>query len=289
MTSLLFALLLSGCRDLVKEEFPDFDLQPVMNCILVCDSLIQVHVSLAGKLDRIPPMVVDNAAVTCSINDSVTKVLIHTGNGYYSGKTIAKSGNVYRLSVTVPGFAEMTASDTVPLQSRLRAVEHINLAGIDEEGNSFPAVRITFKVDPDAIRYYQVIIKYDNYGSWNTGQIRTFKDPILLAEGLPIAVFSTAGIRDTIYTMHIDYTTGHVTSIGGVSWTQLFPLVVEFKTISYHYYQYLRQLYLYNFGRFPDFQFGPYKAFPLYSNVTNGMGIVAGYSKYVSELITPDN
>jgi hypothetical protein len=63
---------------------------------------------------------------------------------------------------------------------------------------------------------------------------------------------------------------------------------VEFKTISYHYYQYLRQLYLYNYGRYPDFQFGPYKAFPLYSNVANGNGIVAAYSKYVSEIITPE-
>jgi hypothetical protein len=126
-------------------------------------------------------------------------------------------------------------------------------------------------------------------GDWNTGQIKAFKDPVLLAEGLPIAVFSTADIQDTTYTMQIDYTTGHVRSIGGVSTTTLFPLIVEFKTISYQYYQYLRQLYLYNSGRYPDFQFGAYKAFPLYSNVANGMGIVAGYSKYVSELIIPED
>jgi hypothetical protein len=64
---------------------------------------------------------------------------------------------------------------------------------------------------------------------------------------------------------------------------------VELKTISYSYYQYLRQLYLYETGRYPDFSFGPMHTFPLYSNVTNGMGILAGYSLFRSEIITPEN
>ncbi len=285
---LLVILVFSGCRDRVPDEFPDFTPVPVLNCFLVGDSLIQVHVSLAGKLDTVPPSLVDKATVICTINDSVTKVLKSDGHGFYSGKTIAKEGSIYRFAASVPGFPELTASDTVPQKSRLSSVKHINLAGIDEEGNSFPAIRITFPVDPDQVRYYQVTIKYDNYGNWNTGQIKAFKDSVLLSGGLPITVFSTAGIRDTTYTMQVDYTTGHVTSIGGVSKTQLFPLVVEFKAISFQYFQYLRQLYLYNYGRYPDFQFGPYKGFPLYSNVTNGMGIVAAYSKFVSELITPE-
>jgi hypothetical protein len=160
----LISLLLIGCRDQVHDEFPDITPEPVMNCFLAADSLIRVHVSLAGKLDTKAPTVVNNAIVTCSINDSVTEVLIPAGNGFYSGKTIVKAGNVYRFNVTVPGFAEMTASDTVPEKSLLRSIEHINLAGIDEEGNSFPAVRITFPVNPIMVHYYQVTIRYDNYG-----------------------------------------------------------------------------------------------------------------------------
>jgi hypothetical protein len=286
--ALLAVLALSGCRDRVQDEFPDFTPVPVLNCFLVGDSLIQVHVSLAGKLDTAQPTLVDKAMVICTINDSLTIVLKSDGHGFYSGKTIAKEGNIYRFAASVPGFPELTASDTIPQKSRLTSVKHINLAGIDEEGNTFPAVQITFPVDPDQIRYFQVVIRYDHYGNWYTGQLKAFKDPVLLAGGLPITAFSTAGIRDTVYTMQIDYTTGSVSSIGNVSKTDLYPFVVEFKAISFQYFQYLRQLYLYNYGRYPDFQFGPYKGFPLYSNVTNGMGIVAAYSKFVSELITPE-
>jgi len=289
LSGILIALLLSGCRELVQDEFPDFTPVPTVNSFLVADSLIRVHVSLCGKLDSVPLTVVDDATVTCFIDDSLSEILKNKGDGYYSGKTIARAGNVYHFTVSVPGYTDMSAIDTVPERVELLRFEHINVAGVDEEGHTYPAIRITFPVDPNHVKYYQVEIKYNTSYNWQSGQYKDFSDPYLLAEGLPIAVFSTERIQDTIYTMHLDYTTGHYGRTDNGPWiTHLYPLLVEFKTISYQYYQYLRQLYLYNTGRYPDFQFGPYKAFPLYSNVNNGMGIVAGYSRYISEIITPE-
>lgn len=289
LSGILISLLLTGCRELVQDEFPDFTPVPTVNSFLVADSLIRVHVSLCGKLDTAPLPVVNNATVTCFINDSLSEILKKGGDGYYSGKTIARAGNIYRLTVSVPGYPDLTATDTVPERVELLKFEHINVAGVDEEGHTYPAIRITFPVDPNHVKYYQVEIRYNTSYNWQSGQFKDFSDPYLLAEGLPIAVFSTERIQDPIYTMHLDYTTGHYGRTGNGPWiTHLYPLLVEFKTISYEYYAYLKQLYLYNTGRFPDFQFGPYKAFPLYSNVNNGMGIVAGYSRYISEIITPE-
>lgn len=279
----------TGCRELVQDEFPDFSPVPTVNSFLIADSLFKVHVSLAGKMDTVPLTLMDQATVSCFINDSLAGDLTPEGKGYYTGPIHVKAGSIYRLKITIPGYPEMTATDTIPELVRLTKIEHINEAGIDEEGHIYPAIRITFPVDPDRIQYFQVSININDWkNNWRPTNFKDFSDTVLLAEGLPIAVFSTGRIKDKSYTLKLDYTTGSYGGIDGIIKTHLYPLVVEFKTISWQYYQYLRQLYLYEIGRYPDFSFGPFHTFPLYSNVTNGMGIVAGYSVFKSEIITPE-
>jgi hypothetical protein len=136
--------------------------QNIADSFLVADSLIKVHVSLAGKMDSMPLTVVDNAAVSCSINDSMTGDLTSIGNGYYTSNIHSKAGSIYRFRVSVPGFPDMTAVDTIPEQVLLTAIEHIKEAGIDEEGRTYPAIRITFPVDPDRIQYFQVAIRINS-------------------------------------------------------------------------------------------------------------------------------
>ncbi len=283
------AIVLMSCRELVQEDFTDFTAVPTLNSFLVADSQLLVHVSMTRKLDTIPLTLVNDAVVSWFVNDSLAGELVPAGNGYYTGESIAIAGKVYRFKVSIPGFPEITAMDTIPEQVQLTSVEHIKEAGIDEEGHSFPAIRITFPVNPGRIQYFEVAIRMNDYKTrWRPAYFKDFTDPVLLAEGLPIAVFSTAHIKDENYTLKLDYTTGSFSGINGVMVPNLYPLVVEFKTISYAYYQYLRQLYLYETGRFPDFSFGSYHAFPLYSNISNGMGVVAGYSVFKSERITPE-
>jgi len=285
---LLFILLLTGCRELVRDEFPDLTPVPVMNSFLVADSLVRVHVSFTGKLDTVPLTVVDDAKVSLFVNDSATGELTPAGDGYYTSPVRVKSGNIYRIHAAVKGYPELMATDTIPFQVRLTKIEHIRAAGVDEEGYTFPSLRITFPVDPARIQYFQVSIKVKTYDDkWRAGYFKDFSDPILLAEGLPIAVFSTMKIKDRICTMNFDYTTGEFQGSGGTLNMKLRPLIVEFRSISRNYYEYLRQLYLYETGRYPEFRFGPFRTFPLYSNVTNGMGIIAGYSLYQSEIINP--
>jgi hypothetical protein len=287
---LFLFLATNSCRQLVEDEFPDFTPVPTMNSFLVADSVIKVHVSMAGKMDTVPLSVVNQATVKCLIDDSAAIDLTPTGNGYYTGPKNVKAGSVYRFKVIVSGFPEMTATDTVPEFVKLISIEHIKVAGVDEEGQSFPAVKITFPVFPDHIQYFQVILRINSYRTqWRSANLKDFTDPILLAEGLPIAVFNSGKIKGNTYTIQLDYTTGSYSRIDrdGPWIPNLYPLVVEFKTISWQYYQYLKQLYLYETGRYPEFIFGSYQGYPLYSNVINGAGIIAGYSMFRSEIITP--
>lgn len=279
----------TGCRERVQDEFPEFTPVPTVNSYLVAGSPISVHVSMAGKMDTVPLALVNQATVSYSVNDSAAGELNPAGSGYYIGESRVQAGSVYRFKIDFPGFPEIVATDTVPEPVPLTSIEHINVAGIDEEGHTFPAIRITFPVKSDRIQYFQVAIRINTYkDSWRPVYLKDFSDPVMLAEGLPIAVFSTTRIRDESFTLKLDYSTGSYSTINGITRTNLYPLVVDLKSISYQYYQYLRQLYLYETGRYPEFSFGSFHSFPLYSNVTNGMGIVAGYSVFTSGIITPE-
>ncbi|MDD2813274.1 MAG: DUF4249 domain-containing protein [Bacteroidales bacterium] len=277
-----------SCRTKIPIEFPDFKSLPVLNSFLVADSVIRVHLSMADALDTVPLPLVENATVSFYVNDTFTGNLYPAGNGYYETDVRAREGNIYRFEAEIPDFPTVSAQDSIPESVPLLSIEHILKAGVDDEGHTFPAVKITIPVNTQKIKYLHVLARLNkNEGQWKDWQLKDFHDPVLVAEGLPIAVFSTELIQDTIYTMQIDYSTGGWRCLGDSCWMPLYPFVIELKSISYAYYQYLKQLYLYNSGRYPDFQFAPYKAFPLFSNVNNGMGVVAGYSSYLSDVVNP--
>jgi hypothetical protein len=101
-------------------------------------------------------------------------------------------------------------------------------------------------------------------------------------------IFSNRLISDNQYTMKVNYTTGSHSQIDNGPWiTNLDPFVIELRSVSKEYYQYNRQKYLYETGRFPEFGIGANIAFPLFSNVEGGYGIVASYSSFVSDTIYP--
>jgi hypothetical protein len=90
--------------------------------------------------------------------------------------------------------------------------------------------------------------------------------------------------------MLINYFTGSASAVnGGPLQTTLYPLIVELRSVSYNYYQFVKQKYLYELGRYPEFKAGSIQAFPLYSNVTDGYGIFAGYSVLKADTIYPGN
>jgi len=222
-------LALMSCRELVQDEFPDFTPVPTVNSILIADSTIKIHVSLAAKLDSIPLKNVDQAEVQLFVDGTFKETLAPRGNGMYTSSCRVEPGKSYQCKVNIAGYDTVTCTDSLPLPASLLQIEHIRLA-----------------------------------------------------------LFSNEQIEGDSYTMVINYTTGHYGCQNDICETQLFPFVLELRSISYNYYQYLKQLYLYNTGRYPDFTGGVVSTFPLHSNVQNGYGIFAGYSSVVSDLINPE-
>lgn len=285
----LFVLLIfCSCRELVKDDFPDFIPVPTVNCIMVNGSEFKVQVSLAGKLDTTQLKLVDNAEILLYISGVYTETLTYFKDGIYASSVIAEKLKTYRCEVNIPGYNTITCSDSIPEDPKISNILHIDKAGKDEEGMTYPAIRFTFKNEPSEKLYFEVVIRMIEYGNEQVADLEAIIDPVLLNEGLPIALFSNETITDLNYTMTLNYFTGGASSInGGPLQTNLYPMILEVRSVSSNYYHFVKQKYLYEKGRYPEFMAASTVAFPLYSNISGGYGIFAGYSAFETDTIFP--
>jgi hypothetical protein len=180
---LLFAmciLLGFSCRELVTKDFPDYPPEPVINSILIADSLVRVHVSLAQKMDTMPLPVVDNAIVELWEDSLFLERLEHEGEGYYRSATPAKTGVTYKCRIEVPGLPPAEANARLPLPVVVRNWEHRNFDARDEEGQTYPSAIFTVANIPATPAYFEVCILQENYDDiFAPATLVLFSDPAL--------------------------------------------------------------------------------------------------------------
>lgn len=254
---------------------------------------IKLHVSMAAVIDTSRIIPVENAKVDLLVNDSLQEQLSYTDNGFYNSSVLVKPETKYTCKVNIPQFNEISVTQVMPAVPTILGIEHINIAGKNEEGTSYPAVKIIFQNSINTDNYYEIEIRtiqrfndevYIEKVAWNE-----IVDPVILNEGLPIPLFSGKMINTDSYQLYLNYTTNSSRSRnGGPTRTKLFPFVVELRQVTEDYYRYKKQLYLYEQGRFADGIITGMTNANLYSNITNGYGIFAGYSSTVSDTITPN-
>lgn len=285
---LIILLTLCSCSELVTDDFPRFTAVPAVNSILIAGKQLKVHVSLAGKLDTSELALVNNADIALYTDGSFAENLVPDGNGIYLSSSIVEPQRTYKLEVKVPGFNTITCNDILPAPSPILNLTHNNNAGKDEEGTIYPSISLSFKTNPSDSQYFEIVIWTLQHNNESTATQKKITDPVLLNEGLPLTIFSNEIISDSVYTMTINYFTGGAEKIGDEPWhTTLYPLIIELRSCSHDYYRFVKQKYLYEKGRFPEFLAASTNAFPLFSNVPSGYGIFAGYSVVVSDTLFP--
>lgn len=277
--SLSVLVLTISCRKEVKTDDSLFTAYPVINSIIISGKPIKVHVSMASQFSDTKTILVDNATVKLYRDKVLVEDLVYIDDGIYISESIAETSKEYSLIVNVPGFKEITCKTTVPDVSKISNIKFFPIAGIDNEGETYSGINFDFKTTPTIDQYFEISLKVIYYGNTIEGSQVDIVDPILLHEGLPLPVFSNEIIKDSSYSIRYNYYTG-------ITDNRL-PIILEFRSISKEYYLYLRQKYLYDAGRFPEFGLNSSTAFPMYSNINEGYGIFAGYSFTVSDTIQP--
>lgn len=284
----LVILTLCSCRELVTGDFPRFTPVPAVNSILIAGKPLTVHVSLADKIDTSQLAVVNNAGISLFVDGSYAEDLVADGNGLYLSSSVMEPQRSYRLEVNVPGYKTITCNEILPSPSPILHIEHNSNAGKNEEGMIYPSLTVSFETNPSEKQYYEIVIWTLKNRNKETATMEKITDPVLLNEGLPLAIFTNEIIKDTVYAITINYFTGSAGFSGNEPYhTSLFPLIIELRSCSADYYRFVKQKYLYEKGRFPEFLAASTNAFPLYSNVPDGFGIFAGYSVVISDTLFP--
>lgn len=288
IVTLLILLTHCSCREIVTDEFPGFTPVPTVNSILIAGKPLKVHVSLAEKLDTNQLTLVNDADISLYIDGNYAENLFPDENGIYFSSSIVEPLRSYKLEVNIPGYSTITCNENLPSASPITNIIHTNNAGKDEEGMIYPSVTLSFKTNTSESQYFEIVIRTLQNRYERTATLKKITDPVLLNEGLPLTIFSNEIIRDSVYTMTINYFTGSAGFSGNEPYhTSLFPLIIELRSCSRYYYQFVRQKYLYEKGRYPEFLAASTNAFPLFSNIPGGYGIFAGYSVVVSDTLFP--
>lgn len=286
--TLLILLTHCSCREIVTDEFPGFTPVPTVNSILIAGNPMKVHVSLAEKLDTNQLTLVNDADISLYIDGNYSEYLSPDENGIYFSSSIVEPLRYYRLEVNVPGYNTITCNEILPASSPIINIIHTSNAGKDEEGMIYPSVTISFKTNPTERQYFEIVIRTLQTRNERTATLKKITDPVLLNEGLPLTIFSNEFIRDSVYAMTINYFTGSAGFSGNEPYrTTLYPLIIELRSCSSNYYRFVKQKYLYEKGRYPEFLAASTNAFPLFSNIPGGYGIFAGYSVVVSDTLFP--
>jgi len=286
--SIILFLVFLSCRKVVNEEFNDPVQIPVINSLLISDKTIEVHVSLPENINAKDIQTIENADISLFIDEIFAEKLVYTGEGIYSGTTLVEPGKSYKCEALIPGYKIITCNDRIPEYPLLYNVEHVNEAGKDEEGVVYPAVNLTFANNINSNQYFEVVIRTLHHHEIEIASLEKITDPLIIKEGLPIALFTNELINDTLYNLTLNYTTGTTSNTNDRWHTVLYPLIIEFRAISLNYYHFARSSYLYEQGRYPGSLEEQTKVFNLHSNIENGYGIFAGFSVVQSDTVYPN-
>lgn len=287
-----FLLVFVSCVKLVGDGFPDFEKVPVVNSIIMKDSLVKVHLSFTAPIDSTKIEYITNATVDLYVDGEFIEQIPYVDTGMYVSSYTAKADAEYRCEIVVQGYGDISCSTVMPPISKITNVEFINEAGLSEIGAIYPAVKVTFDTNPDEVCYYEMVFTYKDKGYsfdmfpnmpdtlFYDIDVNEITDPILISEGLGLVVFSNELIGESSYEMQVNLWRED----RGGSEMNMVPFVVGLRSVSYDYYKYVKQRELYEITKGDVFFENP-QPIQTYSNIDGGYGIFASYACFESDTI----
>jgi len=285
----LYAVLLIGCTfctKIIEIDVPSHEPVLVVNSLFTDGQRIRVHLSKTASAFDYSTPTVENGLVRLFCNDEEIDTLIFN-NGYYYSDVVALRNEKYSLFVSVPDMESVSSEDIIPEKTMIESYVHRDSIMMDD--NNHPVMQLelgfTDKPGPD---YYELSIIAEYYVDidlrrQNVG-FKYSTDPVLVSTGLLDYYSESIVFTDELFD-------GEQTSIKANYWIQTgeMPLIgegpeygyilfVSLRSISESYYNYIRKQIIYQYSLESNIFTGLPDPVHMYSNITGGYGIFAGYS-----------
>lgn len=295
--SLFCILLLTSCIKEIPLDETSFTPRLVVNSIICPDSIIKVQVSKTVMITDTGKRIIDNANVSLYKDGVFYSNLANIDSGYYVFGTYPEKGRLYEIKANAPGFNPVSATEVIPEKTEIISCSFKGpIAAIDPTiGDEMGDINIVFKDNASVKNYYELVFYWLNNGIKDYISIyNVYQDiPVLKNEGdidyEPSSIFfSDELFNGKEYSLNIKMYMPF--SRSGNNWEIIEPhgkLYVILRTTSYNYYKY-RKLWTrhrHNQNQGLDYYQDLFRGEPItmFTNVTNGNGIFAGYSQDVEE------
>jgi hypothetical protein len=282
----ILAVVLSSCRKVVTDKFPDYPQKITVNSIVKAGEPLLVNVSLTGNVNDSILQFVDNAEVLLYVNGCLAETLSYAGDGYYVSTVVANEND--RLECVVAYNGDTARCHCIVPQKEIPLrFEYIESAGVDDYGEVLQGIVTTIKNQEDAQKYYEIKIYTvegpDYYGATTLMDIT---DPIIKNEGLPLPLFSNELAVGEQFLVNLKFLPLSRAWINGK--LVIRPILVRFRAVDENYYKFTRMHYLYYEGRYSEGIVDNPVMFNVYSNVENGLGVFAAYTEYTDTIYPPN-
>ena len=275
-TIVLITILTSfqSCKKVIDIDLPPTDSKVVVNSFFTEDSQIKVHLSKSiGILDNIIPECTD-ATVFVRGNDILIDTMYYQ-SGYYYSHILAETNKNYALEIIVPGTDTVFCEDIIPEKTFLQNCVCTDSVLIDEDGMVINELKLDFQ-DLAGPTFYEVELTatdiISNY-KWRLG-FKNNSDPIITSTGLLDYNPGTLIFTDKMF----DGKHCSVKIYFAFDWDRNNNIKITFRSISESYYKYKEKQFAYLFSLENDIFSGMSEPINLYSNITGGYGIFAGYT-----------
>jgi hypothetical protein len=259
----------------IEIDLPPIDSKIVVNSFFTDGNKIKVHLSKSlNVLDNAIPDCNDATIILLKEN-VITDTLYLDGSYYYSHVTPEK-GKEYSLIISVPDMDPVTSRDIIPEKTILQSAACIDSVLIAEDGFLINELKLDFQ-DAPGPNFYEVdltaVTLVSNYkmGLW----FMKNSDPIITSTGLLDYNPKTLIFSDKMF----DGKTCSVKIYYAIQPGEGdYKLRITFRSISESYFKYKEKQFAYLFSLENDIFSGMSEPIQLYSNITGGYGIFAGYS-----------
>ncbi len=273
--TILIAVLLPACSKPVEIDLPEMQPKLVINSFFKVGGKFEVHVSTTKGILSTDTTNLKNATVSLYANGVFQGNLVHSEDGVYLHDTvIVRSDITYKIMVSAPSLESVEAQDKAPEPTVLESVYYDQRAYPDSEGGHYYKINLEFTDDPNSLNYYElVMLDYNDEEQYSVVRLWGDNEIVIINEGdeefySGLCVFSDELFNGSPYSLRLKTT----------HWISDNKKEMYLLSVSETFYRFRKSWIRHAYSQYPDIT-NPTGPVRLFSNVTGGYGIFAGYAE----------
>ena len=283
LSILVVLFFMVSCSTKVEIEWEDESQKYVLNCLLTPDEPVKLYAFTTTPILDDTTFFADGLDVEIYKNETLAWSGSGTGKGEYPIPVYAEEGAIFKIIVTDNNGFAISAGDSIPFHVYISNANYLFPVYEDIYGSKFGKVSLSFQDDAKVKNYYEIVILNKDSSINQTFNITSriitldserdpnFPGTILFTDEL----FQGQQLDLNIFVNSYDA-----------------PIIV-LKNLSRNYYEYKKsfEVHFYNQNVDRENIYELFKGDPveLYSNITNGLGIFAGYTQDIKECTLINN